>query len=201
MNSIWLKKWIGVGLVGLLVLHQVQADTLCDDEVRAKSTFGSTKATLLYVHDGDTIKVNISGFPSLIGEGILVRLLRMDAPEITSHHPLIKPLAKRITEYVTMRCKNAKTIWLQNMQRDKYFRILAEVWVDGYNISDRLIELGFGLPYNGGTKKSWEEVITPALAKALNAKLDQVMKSDAAVPKINTVAMDALFAKDSCYAR
>ena len=175
------------------------ADYIYQDD-RSPKAYGSVKAYLEYVYDGDTIKVNIPNYPSILGKGILVRVARLDAPEMTSKHPLVRPLARRIQQYVEMRAKNAKTIWLTNMRRDKYFRILAEVWFDGHNLSDRLLELGFVLPYDGGTKKSWDELMTDSWARSLNVKIDQAMRIDANMPKINTTSLYASFSSDSDYA-
>jgi tRNA G10 N-methylase Trm11 len=39
---------------------------------------------------------------------------------------------------------------------NKYFRILADVYVDGVNLADELIQHGHAKSYDGGTKSSWE---------------------------------------------
>jgi len=44
---------------------------------------------------------------------------------------------------------------LHNLGRDKYFRVLADVMIDGKNLTDLLIKKGLGKPYDGGTKSSW----------------------------------------------
>jgi endonuclease YncB( thermonuclease family) len=41
------------------------------------------------------------------------------------------------------------------MQRGKYFRIVADVFVDGSNLGQELIERGLAKPYDGGTKPKW----------------------------------------------
>ena len=38
------------------------------------------------------------------------------------------------------------------MERGKYFRIAADVYVDGENLGDLLIEAGVAIRYNGGKK-------------------------------------------------
>ena len=48
--------------------------------------------------------------------------------------------------------KDAEQITLKNMERGKYFRIAADVIVDGENLGDLLIEAGMAIRYNGGKK-------------------------------------------------
>jgi endonuclease YncB( thermonuclease family) len=48
------------------------------------------------------------------------------------------------------------SIELKNMQRGKYFRIVADVHVDDKNLADMLIENNLAVRYDGGTKiKDW----------------------------------------------
>ena len=48
--------------------------------------------------------------------------------------------------------KDAEQITLKNMKRGKYFRIAAEVIVDGESLADILIEAGVAIKYDGGKK-------------------------------------------------
>jgi len=42
------------------------------------------------------------------------------------------------------------------MHRGKYFRIVADVYVDGKSLAESLIEANLGVPYYGMTKiKDW----------------------------------------------
>jgi endonuclease YncB( thermonuclease family) len=36
-----------------------------------------------------------------------------------------------------------------------YFRLLAEVWVDGESLGESLIDAGYARPYAGGKKQGW----------------------------------------------
>ena len=54
--------------------------------------------------------------------------------------------------------KDADQIVLRNMERGKYFRIAADVIVDGENLADMLVEAGVAIKYDGGKKsKNWCE--------------------------------------------
>jgi micrococcal nuclease len=48
--------------------------------------------------------------------------------------------------------KDAEQITLKNMQRGKYFRIAADVIVDGENLGGLLVEVGMAVRYDGGKK-------------------------------------------------
>ncbi|MCH8039368.1 MAG: thermonuclease family protein [Nitrospinae bacterium] len=59
------------------------------------------------------------------------------------------PPAKSLTD---------KKINVKNVERGKYFRIVARVEADGQDVSDFLIQEGFAVVYDGGTKeKGWCE--------------------------------------------
>lgn len=64
-------------------------------------------------------------------------------------------LARAAKKFTVQRLRNAKLIELKNMSRDKYFRIDAEVYVDGKDLSRELIEKNLGVNYTGGIKKDW----------------------------------------------
>jgi len=53
---------------------------------------------------------------------------------------------------------DAEQIVLRNMERGKYFRIAADVIIDGENLADMLVEAGVAVRYDGGKKlKNWCE--------------------------------------------
>ncbi len=41
------------------------------------------------------------------------------------------------------------------MQRGKYFRIVADVYVDGNSLADELLQAELAKPYDGGKKPKW----------------------------------------------
>jgi len=44
----------------------------------------------------------------------------------------------------------------KNPQRDKYFRVLAEVWIDGESLGQKLKSGGFAKDYDGeGARPEW----------------------------------------------
>ena len=48
--------------------------------------------------------------------------------------------------------KDAEQIILKNMERGKYFRIAADVIVDGEGLANMLVEAGMAVRYDGGKK-------------------------------------------------
>ena len=48
--------------------------------------------------------------------------------------------------------KDAEQITLKNMERGKYFRIAADVFVDGENLSEVLVGAGMAIRYSGWKK-------------------------------------------------
>ncbi len=103
-------------------------------------------------YDGDTITFNLPGLHPIIGEKISIRVNGIDAPEIRGKCEKEKYNAKQARDMVADILKDAEKIDLKNMQRGKYFRIAADVIVDGDDLGDMLIEAGIAIRYNGGKK-------------------------------------------------
>jgi endonuclease YncB( thermonuclease family) len=103
-------------------------------------------------YDGDTITVKIPDVHPLIGKDISVRILGIDTPEKNGTRPCEKAKARDAQRLVENLLKRAKTVELRNVDRDKYFRILAEVWADSQSIGAILIKNKLALPYDGGRK-------------------------------------------------
>ena len=104
-------------------------------------------------HDGDTITFNIKGVPDLIGKAITVRVYGIDTPEVNTKNKCEKERGKEAQFVVQKMMLNSKRIDLVNVQRDKYFRILAEVKVDGVFLKDVMIQKHLAYPYFGDTKR------------------------------------------------
>jgi micrococcal nuclease len=122
----------------------------------AKQCYGSlTVSKLEGVHDGDTFKVTIDGIHPLIGKEILVRIAGIDTPELTSEDPKVQELACRARDHTEDLLRKAHKIVLKDVRRDKYFRILADVYVDGVHLGDHLLKTGLAKPYDGKTKPKW----------------------------------------------
>ena len=103
-------------------------------------------------YDGDTVTFNLPGLHPIIGDKISIRVNGIDTPEIKGKCEKEKYDAKQAKEMVADILKDAEQITLKNMERGKYFRIAADVIVDGENLADVLIEAGVAVSYDGGKK-------------------------------------------------
>lgn len=107
------------------------------------------------VYDGDTIRVNIRNWPPVAGQNIGVRIRGIDTPEMHDSRPEIRAKAIQAQKYVSKRLNGKHVIILRNIGRDKYFRLLANVEIDGQDLSADLLKTGLARPYDGGKKGSW----------------------------------------------
>jgi len=124
----------------------------------AKSYGDYEGAVYISNYDGDTIKFNLPGLHPLIGKKISIRVNGIDTPEMRGKCEQEKYNAQQAKEMVADILKDAEQVDLKNMERGKYFRIAADVFVDGENLADMLIEAGMAIRYDGGKKThSWCE--------------------------------------------
>lgn len=109
------------------------------------------------VYDGDTFSVTIKQWPDIIGKNISVRLRNVDTPEMKGacYREVLK--AREAKKFTVQYLRNAKKVELRNMNRDKYFRIDADVFIDGKNLAQELIRHKLGKSYTGGAKPDWCE--------------------------------------------
>ena len=112
-------------------------------------------------YDADTITFKIPEVHPLLGEKIGVRVRGIDAAEIKGNGNCEKQAARIAKNLIESLLKQAKKIDLENVDRDKYFRILADVKIDGKNLKDILIKNNLAYAYDGGTKSkiNWCERI------------------------------------------
>lgn len=111
-------------------------------------------------YDGDTATFDIPGIHPLFGKRISVRIAGIDTAEVRGKAPCEKDSARTSRRLVENKLKLAKSIELRKVDRDKYFRILAEVYVDGQSLAEILIANRLAVPYDGGKKSvvNWCEM-------------------------------------------
>jgi len=107
------------------------------------------------IYDGDTFRANIKDYPKIVGYRMSVRILGIDTPEMRAKCSKEKELARSAKKLTVSLLRNAKKIELRNIKRGKYFRLLADVYVDDVSIADELLKNGFAVKYDGGTKIDW----------------------------------------------
>lgn len=122
----------------------------------AATQYGNTVVTeVRTIYDGDTFKVDIDGWPDVIGQSIGIRVNGVDTPEMRGKCDYEKALAREAKKHTASFLRNASKVELRNMQRGKYFRIVADVYANGKSLSESLLKAGLAKPYDGGKKSSW----------------------------------------------
>ncbi|MDC0933813.1 thermonuclease family protein [Arcobacteraceae bacterium] len=110
------------------------------------------------IYDGDTFRVNINSYPNIIGKKMTIRVNGIDTPELRTKCKKEKLLARKAKKLTVSTLRGAKVIELRNLQRGKYFRIVADVYADDKSLGDTLIRNNLAVKYDGGTKiKNWCE--------------------------------------------
>lgn len=118
-------------------------------------------ASVSSVYDADTFRVDVADWPSIIGERIPIRVNGVDTPELRSSCPTLeskqreKALGRQAKQFTVSMLRTGKVLELRNLKRGKYFRIVADVFVDDVSLSGALIKSGLGHPYDGGKKTGW----------------------------------------------
>ena len=110
-------------------------------------------SSVVSVYDGDTFRCHIEGYPPIIGSNISIRIAGIDTPEMRDKEN--KALAQKAREFTKDRLLSAETIKLRDLQRGKYFRLVADVYVDGVSLGELLLRHGLARCYDGGTKERW----------------------------------------------
>lgn len=121
-------------------------------------------------YDGDTITVEIPDVHPFFGHRISVRVNGIDTAEVRTKDKCEKQASRTARRLVESQLRQAKRIDLVNIERDKYFRVLANVMVDGNSLKDLLLKNRLAVAYDGGTKKkvNWCQMIGAASSEKSN---------------------------------
>ncbi len=107
---------------------------------------------VLSVHDGDTFTIQLSEQLSIFGSKISVRVKGIDAPEIHGKGKCEYARAQEAKHELEALLTHSKTVTLKSIARDKYFRLLADIYADDHNVADILLSKKLAYSYNGKTK-------------------------------------------------
>lgn len=141
-----------------LLLRCILLLGLCSTPVAmaAEGPYGKVRLDeITSIYDGDTFRATIRDWPAVIGRRVPVRIAGIDTPELRDKRPAVRALALKAKQFSVQRLRSARHVELRNIRRDKYFRLLGDVWVDGSNLGAMLIRAGLAKPYDGGTKSVW----------------------------------------------
>lgn len=122
----------------------------------APKTYGNVVIDeITSIYDGDTFRANINGWPAVVGQRVPIRVMGIDTPELRAKCDSEKKLARAAKQFTVAKLRAAQRIELRDIQRGKYFRLLAYVFVDGVSLGKMLIDQRLAVAYDGGTKKDW----------------------------------------------
>lgn len=110
------------------------------------------------VYDGDTYRVTVTEWKDtpIIGVNMPIRLRGYDTPELRSRcddpddKVQEKKLANEAKDFVIQTLHEAKHISLHDISRGSFFRIVADVQVDGKSLGPILEAQGLAVPFQPG---------------------------------------------------
>lgn len=115
---------------------------------------------VIKVYDGDTITIAAYPYPtSKTLRRFSVRIAGIDTPEKRGSDATEKKIACMAQAYLSALILG-RIVTLQDVNLDKYGRLLATVFFDEANIGDLMLSQRFAVKYDGGTKvcpKNWEK--------------------------------------------
>ena len=135
-----------------------RASTVWESTIPFKAPI--TSGRVIKVYDGDTITI-ASKLPYKKSPLYRwsIRIRGIDCPEMKTKNEEEKEIAKLAQEKLQHMILN-KTVRLENVDNDKYGRVLADVKYGKRDIGKYMVLHRLALPYYGGTKippKSWKK--------------------------------------------
>jgi endonuclease YncB( thermonuclease family) len=100
------------------------------------------------VFDGDTFRVDIDTWPKFIGWRIPIRVKGINCPERRSKCPEEKAAAINAMHFTKSLLASGSDIVLERLERGKYFRIVADVKIDGRDLATALLDNGLAVIRN-----------------------------------------------------
>lgn len=146
-----IKKIIINTSIFLFVLISLGLQTLCQAQLEV--------INIENVYDGDTLKVNLLCNQTVFCDKLGIRVKGIDTPELKgkSITNLESQAGLRVRDFVRELTQGATRIRLENESRDKYFRIVAHVFIDDQCLGDLLYNKGYAKRYTGGKKEKWTD--------------------------------------------
>lgn len=168
-SSPWVTGWVVGGVASFsaaapcdfsshilkfLFLILVLAQTNAINILHAAEYGSVTVSEIRSIYDGDTFKVNIDHWPTIVEQSISLQVQGVDTPELRGKCQAEKDAARAAKKFTVAMLRAGEVIELGALERDKYFRLLADVWVDEKSLGDALIKSGHAVPYKGGMEVS-----------------------------------------------
>lgn len=123
--------WVGLLILGLIALRILRPiGPIPPPTVDSPGTYRVKR-----VVDGDTL---------LLENGARVRLIGVDTPETKHPHKPVEPLGLEAAEFVRRRVEGRLvTLRFDRDRLDRYHRVLAYVYLDGWFLNEALIRAGY----------------------------------------------------------
>ena len=86
---------------------------------------------------------------------IPVRVRGVDTPKIRGKCDSENARARQARDYVKALLGAAQQVELHDIECGKYFRLVADVEIDGQDLAAPLIEAGYDRPYTEGRRRVW----------------------------------------------
>lgn len=120
-------------------------------------SYAADNYKVLRVIDGDTVEISAPFLPKPLKPEMGLRILGIDTPEkdFRAQCDSENKLGHAATDFTTNLVKNAKRIKVEIVDKDKYFRLLGNLIIDGKSLADSLIENKLAREYHGEKKESW----------------------------------------------
>jgi micrococcal nuclease len=109
---------------------------------------------VIKVYDGDTITVGFYAPGEPTPYRLSVRLLGIDTPEMKGKSAEEKAKAKLAQQFLSSQILG-KIVSLRDGCKEKYGRLLANVYCEGVHINQLMIDNNHAVAYFGGTKKEF----------------------------------------------
>lgn len=144
-------------LLGIVLLFFLSGCEPAPMHIESIPTKSFRSVQVVRVIDGDTLVVNLPGnLPDVFGHEIPVRVRHIDAASLDTADKCESEMAIKAKNAVVTLLKDAKAVDIENVDRDKYFRLLGEPVLYFNNkivpLVAYLVENKYVVPYEGGTK-------------------------------------------------
>lgn len=109
------------------------------------------------VYDGDSFFIDLPDQHPLFGKEMGVRVYGIDTPELRTKDTCEKQQGKLAKKALQNIIAKAERVDLVDVKKDKFFRILAKVHVDGKPVASEMIRQGLAYEYYGTkkVKRNW----------------------------------------------
>ena len=121
-----------------------------------KIKYNFSKVEVIENYDGDTVKVNIKGVHPLLGDGIKIRVLGIDSPEIRSKLECERKLAIEAKKATSAFLNKYKRISLRDCTRGSFFRLVCDICGGGKDsLGDFLLDKKLAIVWKKNVDHIW----------------------------------------------